>query len=82
MAGINRADCPTKQETSGGGKETYEFSKLEYVLPAFATALDGAIYTSYIEGEEGQRRYSAVVLWTDMFDFGSKRGKERIVRFF
>ena len=32
------------------GEETYEFSKLEYVLPVFVTALSCAIWLSYEEG--------------------------------
>ena len=34
--------CPTQQETVEK-MGTYEFSKLEYVLPVFVTALQGAI---------------------------------------
>ena len=34
--------CPAWQE-SGEARKTYEFSKLEYVLPVFVTALQGAI---------------------------------------
>ena len=34
------------------GRRTYEFSKLEYVLPVFVTALQGAIYLIRRGGEK------------------------------